>query len=63
MKFDNQKNTYLIWIRRLVMAIVFTIIIIVILLTPWFENPLGTLTKYHLIMAIALVYIADLSWT
>ena len=50
-------NTYRIWIRRLVMAIVFTIIIIVILLTPWFENPLGTLTKYHLIMAIALVYI------
>ena len=58
MNFDNQKNTYRIWIRRLVMAIVFTLIILLLLLSSWFENSEGSLTKYHLIAAVALVYVA-----
>ena len=39
------------------MAIIFTLLIIVILLTPWFDNPDGELTKFHLIAAIAFVYV------
>ncbi|HER09211.1 MAG TPA: hypothetical protein ENO20_09915 [Bacteroides sp.] len=57
MKIDNQRNTYRIWISRLVMAIVFTLAIIVILFLPWFEGEDVRISKYHLIIAIALVYI------
>lgn len=57
MKIDNQRNTYRIWIRRLIMAIIFTLAIIVILFLPWFEDEELWLTKYHLIIAIALIYI------
>lgn len=57
MKIDNQRNTYRIWISRLVMAIVFTLAIIVILFLPWFEGKDVRISKYHLIIAVALVYI------
>lgn len=39
------------------MAIIFTLAIIVILFLPWFEDEELWLTKYHLIIAIALIYI------
>lgn len=57
MKYDNKQNTYRIWLRRLLMAIIFTLLIITILLTDWFDNPEGNLSKYHLIIAIAGVYL------
>lgn len=57
MKLDNQRNTYRIWISRLVMAIVFTLAIIVILFLPWSEGRDAGIGKYHVIIAIALVYI------
>ena len=47
MKIDNQRNTYRIWLSRLVMTIVFTIAIIVILFLPWFDKEEATITKYH----------------
>jgi hypothetical protein len=57
MKVDNQRNTYRLWISRLVMAIIFTLVIIVILFVPWFGDREMWLSKYHVIVAIALVYI------
>ena len=57
MKLDNKKSIYRIWLRRLLFAIIFTLFIILILLTPWFDNPGGQLTKYHLIIAIGAVYL------
>jgi hypothetical protein len=57
MKIDNQRNTYRIWLSRLVMTIVFTIAIIVILFLPWFDKEEAAITKYHAIIFIALVYI------
>jgi len=57
MKYDNKHNTYRIWLRRLLMAIIFTILIVLILLTDWFDNPEGQLNKYHLIIAISVVYV------
>ncbi len=57
MKIDNQRNTYRIWLSRLVMTIVFTLVIIMILLVPWFDNPESRLGKYEIIILIALIYI------
>lgn len=57
MKVDNQRNTYRIWLSRLVMTIVFTLVIILFIFVPWFDNPDSQLNKYHFIIFIALIYI------
>jgi hypothetical protein len=57
MKIDNQKNTYRIWIRRLVMAVVFTLLIILMIFIPWFEDRDFWLTEYHVIILIAVIYV------
>ena len=57
MKLDNQRNTYRIWIRRLVTAIVFTMMIVVIIFLPWFDESSSMPGKYSLIIVIALIYI------
>jgi len=57
MKYDNKQAAYRIWLRRLLFAIIFTLAVIIILFTSWFDNPESGITKYHLIIAIALVYI------
>ncbi len=54
---DNQRNTYRIWLNRLVMTIVFTLVIIVFIFLPWFDNPDSRLNKYYIIILIALIYI------
>ena len=54
---DNQRNTYRIWLNRLVMTIVFTLVIIVFIFLPWFDNPDFWLNKYYIIILIALIYI------
>jgi hypothetical protein len=58
MKLDNQKNTYRIWLSRMVMAIIFTLSIIVLIFIPWFEDRNPLFTKYHMIMLIAIIYVA-----
>lgn len=58
MKLDNQKNTYRIWIRRLVMAIVFTLVILVLVFIPWPDDPPFWLNKYFLIILLAAGYIS-----
>jgi hypothetical protein len=57
MKVDNQRNTYRIWLRRMVMAILFTLIIIVLIFIPWFGGNDQWLSKYHLIILVAAVYV------
>ena len=57
MKVDNQRNTYRIWIRRLVTAILFTMSILVLIFLPWFEESEFFLAKYHVIILIAAVYV------
>ena len=57
MRIDNQKNTYRIWLRRLIMAIGFTMGIVVLILVPWFSNPDLKLTEYHVIIFIAVIYV------
>ncbi|MEN8156512.1 MAG: hypothetical protein ABFS10_06150 [Bacteroidota bacterium] len=58
MKVDNQRNTYRIWIRRLVTAILFTMSTLILIFLPWFEESEFFLAKYHVIILIAVIYIA-----
>ncbi|MCK4748267.1 MAG: hypothetical protein KAT15_14555, partial [Bacteroidales bacterium] len=57
MKVDNQRNTYRLWISRLVMAIVFTLVIIVLIFVPWFEESDFWLTEYHMMVLVGLIYV------
>ena len=57
MRVDNQRNTYRIWVSRLIMTIIFTLVIIVIIFLPWLDNLDFWLTKYHLMILVALIYI------
>jgi len=57
MKLDNQKNIYRIWLNRLVMAIVFTLVIVVLIFVPWFDSEVFPFTAYHVMIFIALIYV------
>ena len=57
MKLDNKRNTYRIWISRLVMTTVFALIIVVLIFVPWFENPDFGISKYHIIIRICGIYL------
>jgi hypothetical protein len=57
MKIDNQKNTYRLWLSRLVMTIVFTLSIIVIIFLPWPQDSEFWLSKYYLVILVSLIYI------
>lgn len=57
MKLDNQKNTYRVWLSRLVTTVVFTLFILAIVFLPWFDESKFWLTKYHVAIFISIIYI------
>ncbi len=57
MIIDNQKNIYRIWLGKLVLTLVFTISVIAILFLNILNDPEAVITKYHLIAAIAVVFL------
>jgi len=57
MLIDNQKNTYRVWLSRLVMTIIFTLVILAIVFLPWFDESEFWLTKYHVAIFISAIYI------
>lgn len=57
MTFDNKKTSYKIYLRKLYVAIVFTIIIVVFLTSGWFDKPFQGLSKYMLILIAAIIYV------
>lgn len=61
MKIDNQRNTYRVWLSRLVMTIVFALIILLLVFVSWFDNLAAGITKYHLMILISAVYLA-INW-
>jgi hypothetical protein len=61
MKLDNQKNTYRIWLSRLIMTVVFTLIILAIVFLPWFDESEFWLNKYHVVIFVSAIYIV-LNW-
>ena len=56
MTIENQRNIYRIWLRKMITTLVFTISILLVLFTGWFENPDWVINKYHVIIAIAVIY-------
>jgi len=58
MKLDNKRNTYRIWLSRLVMTVLFTLVILLIIFLPWFDDSEIWLSKYHVIILISAIYIA-----
>ena len=61
MLIDNQRNTYRIWLSRLVMTIVFALAILVLVFVQWFDNLESGITKYHIVILISAVYVA-INW-
>jgi len=57
MELDNQRNTYRVWLSRLVMSMVFALIILAIVFLPWFDESKFWLTKYHVVIFISAIYI------
>jgi len=57
MLIDNQRNTYRVWLSRLVMTTVFALIILAIVFLPWFDESEFWLTKYHVAIFISAIYI------
>lgn len=57
MKIDNQRNIYRIWLRKLIITIIFTLSIISLVFLDILNKPDSTITKYHVVIAIAAVYI------
>jgi len=58
MKLDNKRNTYRIWLSRLIMTVVFTLVILLIIFLPWFDDSEFWLTRYHVVILISAIYIA-----
>jgi len=57
MTFDNKKTSYKIYLRKLLIAILFTIVIVVFLASGWFDKPMLGLSKYIFILLAAVVYV------
>lgn len=57
MKIDNKKHVYRIWLRKMIFTIVFTLSVVVVLFLDIFERPDSSITRYHVIIALALVFI------
>jgi len=57
MIIDNKRNIYRIWLRKLVFTIIFTASIVAVIFLKAFDQPGSPITKYHLIIAIALIFI------
>ncbi len=61
MKVDNQRNTYRIWISRLIMTMVFALVILLLIFIPWLDNLATGITKYHLMILISVIYVG-INW-
>jgi hypothetical protein len=56
MTFDNKKTSYKIYLRKFYLAISVTLLIILLLFSGLFEDPLLGLTKTHYIIIVACIY-------
>ena len=57
MKLDNKRNTYRIWLSRLIMTTIFALVVVLLIFIPWFDNPESGFTKYHLIILVSGIYL------
>ena len=57
MKFDNQKTTYRVFLRKMLIAIIAAICVVAILATPWFIPELLGISQYQWILIVAGIYV------
>ena len=57
MKIDNKRNIYRIWLRKMIITIIFTIGIVSMMFINEYKLFWGVFTKYHIMIAIAAVFI------
>lgn len=57
MVFDNRKTTVRIYMRKMITAIVAVILLMLILVSGWFENALLGVLKYQWVILVATVYL------
>lgn len=57
MIIDNKRNIYRIWLRKMVFTIIFTASIVAVMFLNVFDSPESPISKYHVIIAIAVVFI------
>ena len=57
MKIDNQRNIYRIWLRKMIVTILFALSIIAFAFLDWFNASEAVISKYHIVIAISIVYI------
>ncbi len=57
MKFDNQKKAIRVSLNRMFIAIIFTILIIVVLVSGWFDKQLLGLEKGRIALIVLGVYV------
>lgn len=57
MKIDNQRNIYRIWLRKMIFTILFTATVVLVMFVMPFEEGAEGINKYHVIIAISVVFI------
>ena len=57
MVFDNKKTTIRIYLRKMILAIVAGALLMVILVSGWFERDLLGIPKYQWVIGVALAYL------
>ncbi len=62
MKIDNKKNTLKIWLQKLVATVVFTPVLMVILFSRTFREPVLGVDRNFYILAAILLYGGLLAW-
>lgn len=64
MKFDNQKTTIRLFLRKMLIAIIAAVAIVTVFATPWFRPDLLGITQYQWVFIIAGLYLLQVivSW-
>jgi hypothetical protein len=57
MKFDNRKNTYMIWFRKFLMTTLFLILVVIFGFSNHFKNPVLGLDKSIYLISLGIAYI------
>ena len=59
MVFDNKKTTIRIYLRKMITAIVAVVLLMIILVSGWFENSVLGIPRYQWVILVALIYLVQ----
>jgi len=57
MKFDNRKNVYMIWFRKLLLTIILLLLIILFGFSDYFKNPVFGIDNSIFLIGLGIIYI------